>query len=113
MKTILIDYKIFNLNSPGSAGFISGLKLLQSKGCKLYLDGALKNLNPLMHKILKSEKISIREKGKNIVYDFIIILKGNNSLTVNNKTKLKSFEKAAEFIVSEFRFTHVIRKTKE
>jgi imidazoleglycerol-phosphate dehydratase/histidinol-phosphatase len=113
MKTVLIDPGIFNLNSPRCEGLISGLKLLQSKGCRLYVDTSLKNLNPFLVKILKSEKISIREKGKNIKYDFIIVLKGNNLLTVNNKIKLKSFEAAAEFIVSESRFSHVVRKTKE
>jgi imidazoleglycerol-phosphate dehydratase/histidinol-phosphatase len=66
-----------------------------------------------MLKILKSEKISIQEKNKNLTYDFIVIPKGKNLLLVNNDTKLKSFEAAAEFIVSEFRFTHIIRKTKE
>src|ERR1035437_6594176 len=108
MKTILIDYKIFNLNSPGSAGFISGLKLLQSKGCKLYIGGAFKNLNPLILKVLKSEKISIKGKDEKITYDFTIKLKGKSLLSINNETKLKSFDAAAEFIVSEFRFTHVI-----
>jgi imidazoleglycerol-phosphate dehydratase/histidinol-phosphatase len=113
MKTILIDPGIFNLNSPRCEGLISGLKLLQSKGCRLYADTSLKNLNPVLIKILKSEKISIRQKSKNIKYDFIIMLKRNNLLTVNNKIKLKSFEAAAEFIVSESRFSHVVRKTKE
>jgi imidazoleglycerol-phosphate dehydratase/histidinol-phosphatase len=113
MKTILIDTSLFNINSPQSEGLISGLILLQSKGIKLYLNGALKNLNPLMLKILKSEKISIQEKNKNLTYDFIITPKGKNLLSVNNDTKLKNFEAAADFIVSEFRFTHIIRKTKE
>ena len=113
MKTILIDSKVFNLSSPRSEGLISGLKLLQSKGCKLYVDTSIKNLNPLLIKVLKMEKISIKEKADNITYDFIIILKGNNPITVNNKTKLNSFEEAAGFIVSEFRFAHIVRKTKE
>ena len=113
MKTISIDSKIFSLNSPASAGLVSGLLLLQSKGCKLYLSSSLKNLNPLMLKILKSEKITINEKDKHLNYNFIVAMKGKNLLMVNNETKLMSFEEAAEFIVSEFRFTHVIRKTKE
>jgi imidazoleglycerol-phosphate dehydratase/histidinol-phosphatase len=113
MKTILIDTPLFDINSSQSEGLISGLILLQSKGIKLYLNGVLKNLNPLMLKILKSEKISIQEKNKNLTYDFIVIPKGKNLLLVNNDTKLKSFEAAAEFIVSEFRFIHIIRKTKE
>jgi imidazoleglycerol-phosphate dehydratase/histidinol-phosphatase len=113
MKTILIDTSLFDINSPRCEGLISGLKLLQSKGCKLYIDSTLKNLNPLMLKILKSEKIIINEKDKNITYDFIVALKGKNLLLVNNKTKLKSFDAAAEFIVSEFRFSHIVRKTKE
>jgi imidazoleglycerol-phosphate dehydratase / histidinol-phosphatase len=113
MKTILIDLKIFSLNAPASVGFISGLKLLQSGGCRLYLAGSPKNLNPLMLKILKSEKISINEKDKHITYNFNVALKGKNLLSVNNEAKFKSFEAAAEYIVSEFRFTHVIRKTKE
>src|ERR1035438_7349789 len=113
MKTILIDTPLFDINSSQSEGLISGLILLQSKGIKLYLNGVLKNLNPLMLKILKSEKISIQEKNKNLTYDFIVIPKWKNLLLVNNDTKLKSFEAAAEFIVSEFRFIHIIRKTKE
>jgi imidazoleglycerol-phosphate dehydratase/histidinol-phosphatase len=113
MKTILIDTSLFDINSPRCEGLISGLKLLQSKGCKLYIDNTLKNLNPLMLKILKSEKIIINEKDKNITYNFIVALKGKNLLLVNNKTKLKSFDAAAEFIVSEFRFSHIVRKTKE
>ena len=113
MKTILIDSKISGINYPASTGFISGLKLLQSKGCKLYLNGTLKNLNPLMLKILKSEKIIINEKDKNINSDFTIKLIGKSLLSINNETKLKSFEKAAEFIISGFRFTHFIRKSKE
>ena len=113
MKTILIDTCLFDINSPRSEGLISGLKLLQSKGCKLYIDSALINLNPLMLKILKSEKIIINGKDKNITYNFIVALKGKNLLLVNNKTKLKSFEAAAEFIVSEFRFSHIVRKTRE
>jgi imidazoleglycerol-phosphate dehydratase/histidinol-phosphatase len=113
MKTILIDTSLFDINSPRCEGLISGLKLLQSKGCKLYFDSTLKNLNPLMLKILKSEKIIINEKDKNITYNFIVALKGKNLLLVNNKTKLKSFDAAAEFIVSEFRFSHIVRKTKE
>ena len=67
MKTILIDTSLFDINSPRCEGLISGLKLLQSKGCKLYIDNTLKNLNPLMLKILKSEKIIINEKDKNIL----------------------------------------------
>src|ERR1017187_8662774 len=113
MKTILIDTPLFDINSSQSEGLISGLILLQSKGIKLYLNGVLKNLNPLMLKILKSEKISIQEKNKNLTYDFIITPNGKNLLLVNNKIKLKSFEEVAEFIISGFRFTHVIRKTKE
>jgi imidazoleglycerol-phosphate dehydratase / histidinol-phosphatase len=113
MKTILIDTKLFDLNSPRSGGLISGLKLLQSRGYKLYIGGAIKNLNHFMLKILKSEKIIINDKDKNINYDFTINLKGKSLLSINNETQLKSFEKVAEFIVSEFRFTHVIRKSKE
>ena len=113
MKTILIDTNLFDINSPRCEGLISGLKLLQSKGCKLYIDSSLKNLNLFLLKILKSEKISIKGKDEKITYDFIISLKGKNSLTVNNKTTFNSFEAAAEFIVSEFRFSHVVRKTKE
>jgi imidazoleglycerol-phosphate dehydratase/histidinol-phosphatase len=113
MKTILIDAAVFNINSPRSEGLISGLKLLQSKGCKLYVASPIKNLNLFLLKILKSEKISINGKDENITYDFIISLKGKNLLTVNNKTKYNSFESAAEFIVSQFRSSHVVRKTKE
>src|ERR1035438_9569787 len=94
MKTILIDTPLFDINSSQSEGLISGLILLQSKGIKLYLNGVLKNLNPLMLKILKSEKISIQEKNKNLTYDFIVIPKWKNLLLVNNDTKLKSFEAA-------------------
>jgi imidazoleglycerol-phosphate dehydratase / histidinol-phosphatase len=113
MKTILIDSKISGMNSPASAGFISGLKLLLSKGCRLYLDGSLNILNPLMLKILKSEKISLFEKDKRTTYNFIITQKSKNHLLVNNEIKFKNFDAAAEFIVSEFRFSHVIRKSKE
>jgi imidazoleglycerol-phosphate dehydratase/histidinol-phosphatase len=62
---------------------------------------------------LKSEKIIINGKDKNSTYNFIVALKGKDLLLVNNKTKLKSFDAAAEFIVSEFRFSHIVRKTKE
>lgn len=113
MKTILIDTKLFDLNSPRSGGLISGLNLLQSRGSKLYITGPIKNLNPVLLKILKSEKITVNEQNKNITYNFIITAKGKNLLLVNNETKLKSFEAAAEFIVSGFRFAHVVRITKE
>lgn len=113
MKTILIDTNLFDINSPRCEGLISGLKLLQSKGCRLYADTTIKNLNLFLLKILKSEKIIINEKDKNITYNFIVALKGKNLLLVNNKTKCISFEAAAEFIISEFRFSHIIRKTKE
>ena len=43
----------------------------------------------------------------------LLFSNGNNSLLVNNKTKVNNFEVAAEFIVSELRFSHVVRKTKE
>jgi imidazoleglycerol-phosphate dehydratase / histidinol-phosphatase len=113
MKTILIDSKLFNLSSSRSEGLISGLKLLHSKGCRLYIDISIKNLNQYLLKILKSEKISIKAKDENIKYDYIIATKGKGPLIVNNKTKFNNFEDAAAFIVSEFRFSHIIRKTKE
>ena len=113
MKTILIDSKLFSLTSPRSAGLISGLKLLQSKGCRLYIDSSLKVLDPLLVKVLKSEKISISKKGERISFDYIIMIKGNNTLTVNNSTKLKSFGEAAGFVVSEFRCAYILRKTNE
>src|ERR1039457_749021 len=113
MKTILIDLKVFSLNSPASAGLVSGLLLLQTKGCKLYIDGSLRNINPLILKILKSEKITINAKDKHINYNFLVAMKGKNLLSINNETKLKSFEEVAEFIVSGLRSSHVIRKTKE
>ncbi|MDR3668225.1 MAG: imidazoleglycerol-phosphate dehydratase HisB [Ignavibacteriaceae bacterium] len=112
MKTILVDAKIFCLASPDSAGLISGLKLLQSKECKLYIDGLPKTLNPLILKILKSENITLNPKVKNITFNYIIALKAKN-LLVNNETKLKTFQDVSEFIVSGLRFAHVVRETKE
>jgi imidazoleglycerol-phosphate dehydratase / histidinol-phosphatase len=113
MKTILIDTNLFDLNSSRSVGLISGLKLLQSRGCKLFITGAVKKLDPVLLKILKSEKISVNDQNKNFTCDYVIHAKGKNLLLVNNETKLKSFESAAEFIVSGFRFAHVVRITKE
>jgi imidazoleglycerol-phosphate dehydratase/histidinol-phosphatase len=113
MKTILIDTSIFYLNSPRCEGLISGLKLLQSRGINLYVDSAFKYLDPLIFKILKYEKITIKEKKEKLTYDFIITPKGTNLLLVNNETKLKNFDSAAEYIVSESRFSHVVRITKE
>jgi len=102
MKTILIDSTIFNLNVPPGEGLISGLLLLKSKSCRLYTDACLKNLNPFLIKILKSEKITLKEKDRKITYDFII-----------KHSKSNSFEDAALFIISEFRSSHIVRKTKE
>jgi imidazoleglycerol-phosphate dehydratase / histidinol-phosphatase len=112
MKTILTDSKIFDLNSPRSEGLISGLETLQSKGCKLYIDTPLSNLNPLILKVLRLENISLNHKSQNLTYDYAISLKGNN-LLINNKTRFNNFEAASLFIISEFRSSQVVRKTKE
>lgn len=113
MKTILIDPKLFSFTSPRSVGLISRLKLLKSKGCRLYIDSSLKVLNPMLVKVLKSEKILMGEKGDKKSFDYIIMIKGNNTLSVNNIAKFKSFEEAAGFVVSEFRCAYIVRKTNE
>ena len=113
MRTILIDSKIFNLGSAQSAGLISGLKLLQSNECRLFINTPLKDLNPLMVRILKSEQIHINKQDEKKKYDYIISLNEKKFLTINNNIKVSSFDHAASVIVSTFRSSSVIRKTNE
>ncbi|MDR3611720.1 MAG: imidazoleglycerol-phosphate dehydratase HisB [Ignavibacteriaceae bacterium] len=113
MKTIIIDSGIFDLNSSRSEGLISGLKTLQSNGCKLYVDTSLAKLDPLLLKVLKLEKVSLNRIGRNLTYDYSVSSKGKKQLLLNNKSKFTSFEAAACFIISQLRFSHIIRKTKE
>lgn len=113
MKTVLINSKLFSQNTSNSKGLISGLINLQSKGCKLYMDAPLKSLNILLLNILKMENISIKEAGQKVTYDYTVSLNGNNSLSINKKTKVNNFENASSLIISELRFAQVVRKTKE
>jgi imidazoleglycerol-phosphate dehydratase / histidinol-phosphatase len=113
MRTILIDSKIFNLNSAQSAGLISGLKLLQSNDCKLFINTSSKDLNPFLARILKSEQIHLNKQDAKKTYDYIISLNEIKSLTINNNIKISSFEHAAAIIVSTFRSSTVVRKTNE
>jgi imidazoleglycerol-phosphate dehydratase / histidinol-phosphatase len=113
MKKVLINSKLFSQNAPNSKGLISGLINLQSKGCSLFINIPVNSLNPLLVKILKMENISIKGIDSKITCDYSISLKGNNSLLINNKIKINNFENAIAFIISELRFSKIVRKTKE
>src|ERR1035437_6322918 len=113
MKTVLIKSDVLDLDSPRSVGLISGMKLLQSKGCHIYIDIPVSKLNPLVSKVLLLEKILVNEMGKNIGSDYVIASAGANKLIINKKHKTDTFEEAAVYIISDLRTAFVSRVSKE
>jgi len=113
MKTILIKSNVLNFDSGRSAGLISGMKLLQSKGCYLFTNIPVSDLNPMVSGILKLENIQVTETDKNILCDYVVASGKTNSLIVNKKHNSNTFEEAAAFIISDLRTSSVSRSSKE
>jgi len=113
MKSVLINYNVLNLNLPSSAGLVSGLKLLQSKGCDLYADFNISKLESFISRIFDLENIRFNEKDTNITYDYVITSLDSNYLLINNKYKSDSFESAAAYVISGLRTAVVSRFTRE
>jgi imidazoleglycerol-phosphate dehydratase/histidinol-phosphatase len=113
MKTVLIKSDILDFDSNRAVGLISGMKLLQSKGCQLYIDIPVSKLNPLVSKVLLLEKIQVNKIDEKIGSDYIIASAGANKLIINKKHKTDTFEEAAAYIISDLRTASVSRLSKE
>jgi len=113
MKTVLIKADILDFDSPRSGGLISGMKLLQSKGCILFTDIPVKNISPLVAGILSLEQIMLKKADNIIKYDYIVFRGRNNNLLINDKIIKTTFEEAASYIISDLRSASVSRVSKE
>lgn len=113
MKTVLIKSDILNLDSQRAAGLITGMKLLQSKGCTICIDYKLSDINPIVDRIMMLENILLNEIGKDVFCDYVIASDGTNSLSINKENKANTFEEASAYIISDLRTATVTRFSRE
>ncbi len=117
MKKIKIHNSFFNLDPPLSIGMISGLKKLSQRSFLIYSDGLDLSSNPLLQKILKNEGIEINKiLTEPFDADFIITTENSrqeNTIIISEKSKIRTFEEAADEVLKRIRSSSHHRKTKE
>jgi len=112
---IIIDNSFFNLESPASAGLISGLRKLSQRNFGI----SVKDFEPeeALIKVLSLEGIKINENRNGIAEKIFSITtkktKDKNSVVVINGTETDTFEKAVNIIFTKLRNSIQHRKTKE
>jgi len=117
MKKIQIHDSFFNLDSPLSAGLISGLKKLSLRGFLIRSDGTELSSSPSLQKILKNEGIEVNKYTEEVINDEFIIsnvkIKSRKAVFVSEKSKIRNFDEAADEILKRIRSSSRSRKTKE
>jgi imidazoleglycerol-phosphate dehydratase/histidinol-phosphatase len=116
MNKIIIDKKIFDLNSPISKGLITGLKKLQQNGFFIQIDDLNLDEKTDLHKILELENITLNQKEKKADKTFFISTKASteeNSIIIKNSGEINSFDEAVNKILKNLRTAKQKRKTKE
>ncbi len=114
MKSILIDKNFFKFDDPKSAGLISGIKKL-SERFNLYIEQP-KSVDKLFLKLLRLDNVELNDAAQISSFDYIISTvksKRKNSILVGSKNTIKSFDQAADVIITMQRSATVQRKTKE
>ncbi len=117
MNKVIIAGSFFEFKSRISDGLISGLKKLQTKNFILEAD----NYQPddQMNKILSSEGIILNgsvnseTSGGYFITDSKQDKENYKVVVVNSESKINSFSKAMDLILSEQRSAKIHRKTKE
>lgn len=114
MKTILIDKNFLKMNSAESTGLISGLKKLSVR-FDLYVNQP-KTIDKTVAKLLQLENVEFKDATKLNSFNYEITKgksKKKNALVVGTRSKISTFDSAAELIISRQRSANVYRKTKE
>lgn len=117
MITIIVSKSLLNIRKKESAGLISGLKKIKEFGFEIILDGFSKKEYGLIDTILKSENISISKSPSFDRVIHVVTRKDNNikneQITINARSKIKSFDDAVNEIIKLYRTAKIHRKTKE
>jgi imidazoleglycerol-phosphate dehydratase/histidinol-phosphatase len=117
MRKIQIHSSFLNLDSPLSAGLITGLKKLSQRGFLFYTDAGDISSDFCLEKVIKNEGLEIRKDlKKSSGADFIITnenSKSGNIIFVSRKGRIRTFEDAADEILRRVRTSSHLRKTKE
>ncbi|MEI7811456.1 MAG: imidazoleglycerol-phosphate dehydratase HisB [Ignavibacteria bacterium] len=120
MQKVIVDKVFLNLDSPVSAGLISGLKKLSRKGFSIEFDGNEPKEHGQLSRILKLEGITPDSKAlENIEKTYVIsaskkIVKTDYTLIrVQPESDTDTFEKAVNQIISGLRSSSQQRNTKE
>ena len=113
MKKVLIDKRFFDLKKPSSEGLITGLKKLSKQKYVIEVEGKDFTLDKILEKTLRLEKIKIKKSSNVSSGDTSSIKIRNNTVLVNGKSKVTSFEKAVEQIIKSSRKSVRQRSTKE
>jgi imidazoleglycerol-phosphate dehydratase/histidinol-phosphatase len=117
MYAVIIDKSFFNIESPLSAGLISGLKKLSQRNFSIIVNEYQASQVEALAKILNLEGISINgnktESDDKVFTITSCSTKDKSSIMVAPGTKTDTFEKAVNLIFTKLRSSSQHRKTKE
>jgi imidazoleglycerol-phosphate dehydratase / histidinol-phosphatase len=117
MYKVVIDKIFLEPDNRSSKGLITGLKKLAENDFEIEVPGFKPKENNFASKIFELEDIPVNKNGKkNYKKTFKITDKKDsdkNSITIKQKTKINSFEKAVNYILTRLRSSEQYRKTKE
>lgn len=117
MYSVIIDKSFLNIESPLSAGLISGLKKLSQRNFTISVNDYQTSQDDNLAKILKLEGISINgnsiESSDKVFTITSSSTKDKSSTVVATGTKTDTFEKAVNLIFTKLRSSSQHRKTKE
>ncbi len=117
MYKVIIDKKFLELNSEISAGLISSMKKLLQRNFCIEINDFIPGNTGCLDKILQLEGININPSGKDSFEKVFLITSektsGRNSILVQKKSKINTFEKAINQILIDLRKSVQHRQTKE
>ncbi len=116
MYKLKLNKEFFDLKSPASKGLISGLKKLSAYDFVFEIKESDK-INEVILNLLKLEGIELNNEVENeFAKVFSVSLKDKsekNTIVVKEKSKIDSFEKAVNEVLTNLRTSSQHRKTKE
>jgi imidazoleglycerol-phosphate dehydratase / histidinol-phosphatase len=119
MNKLLIDKRIFNFDTPASAGLVTGLKKLMRKNFEIEVREFIPD--EYLKKVFSSEGIIInadntREKStstKFMISPIHMEMEGYKIIVLSEKSEINTFEKAVDKIISSLRTSSIYRTTAE
>ena len=117
MYKVIIDKNFFQIDDDISTGLISGIKKLSQRNFCIEIDDFNLENTGCLDKIFQLEGINITSAGEDSFEKIFTItsqkISGRNSISVQKKSKINTFEKAVNQILTNLRTSVQHRQTKE